>query len=134
MTLAHRHAAAAARQRRIIFQDDILANAAFRCGEVGTSRLDRLIDFYMSRLEAPNQIDSVWHEWGEGNTAVWPSEVLPRTENVFPAGGRRASTRSRRFSTRPGNAGARSSSPTGSTAPTTTTSSIPRTPSKAPPR
>ena len=84
MTLAHRHAAAAARQRRIIFQDDILANAAFRCGEVGTSRLDRLIDFYMSRLEAPNQIDSVWHEWGEGNTAVWPSEVLPRTENVFP--------------------------------------------------
>ena len=39
----------------------------------------------MSRLEAaPNQIDSVWHEWGEGNTAVWPSEVLPRTENVFP--------------------------------------------------
>ena len=84
MTLADRHAAAAARQRRIIFQDDILANAAFRCGEVGTSRLDRLIDFYMSRLEAPNQIDSVWHEWGEGNTAVWPSEVLPRTENVFP--------------------------------------------------
>ncbi len=84
MTLADRHAAAAARQRRIIFQDDILANDAFRCGEVSTSRLDRLIDFYMSRLEAPNQIDSVWHEWGEGNTAVWPSEVLPRTENVFP--------------------------------------------------
>ena len=76
---------AAARQRRIIFQDDILANDAFRRGEVGPSRLDRLIAFYMSRLEAaPNQIDSVWHEWGEGNTAVWPSEVLPRTENVFP--------------------------------------------------
>ena len=79
------HALAAARQRRIIFQDDILANDAFRCGEVGPSRLERLIAFYTSRLEAaPNQIDSVWHEWGEGNTAVWPSEVLPRTENVFP--------------------------------------------------
>lgn len=85
MTRDDPHAAAAARQRRIIFQDDILANSAFRRDEVGTSRLDRLIAFYMSRLEAaPNQIDSVWHEWGEGNTAVWPSEVLPRTENVFP--------------------------------------------------
>ena len=85
MTPADHHAAAAARQRRIIFQDDILANDAFRCDEVGPSRLDRLTAFYMSRLEAaPNQIDSVWHEWGEGNTAVWPSEVLPRTGNVFP--------------------------------------------------
>ena len=79
------HQQAIDRQRRIIFQDDVLANDAFRSEEIGPARLAKLVDFYMSRLDAgPNQIDSVWHEWGEGNTAVWPSEVLPRTENVFP--------------------------------------------------
>ena len=52
---------------------------------MGPERLRKLVDFYMSRLDAtPNQIDSLWHEWGEGNTAVWPSQVIPTTENVFP--------------------------------------------------
>ena len=82
---AREHIAAINRQRRIIFQDDVLANDVFRTDEVGTERLDKIIDFYMSRLdEQPNQIDSIWFEWGEGNTAVWPSEVIPCTENVFP--------------------------------------------------
>ena len=79
------HIEAANRQRRIIFQDDVLATRAFRTGEVSPERWQKIVAFYMSRLDgAPNQIDSVWHEWGEGNTAVWPSEVLPQTDNVFP--------------------------------------------------
>ena len=85
LTISHEHIEAINRPRRIIFQDDVLANDVFRTDEVGTERLDKIIDFYMSRLdEQPNQIDSIWFEWGEGNTAVWPSEVIPCTENVFP--------------------------------------------------
>ena len=85
LTISHEHIEAINRRRRIIFQDDVLANDVFRTNEVGTERLDRIIDFYMGRLdEQPNQIDSIWFEWGEGNTAVWPSELLPCTENVFP--------------------------------------------------
>lgn len=84
MNLSNDHIKAIERRRRIIFQDDVLANDAFRTDKVGPKRLNKLVDFYMSRLDPPNQIDSVWHEWGEGNTAVWPSEVIPQTENVFP--------------------------------------------------
>ena len=85
LPISSEHIKAINRQRRIIFQDDVLANDVFRIDEVGTERLDKIIDFYMSRLdEQPNQIDSIWFEWGEGNTAVWPSEVIPCTENVFP--------------------------------------------------
>ncbi|RKU10637.1 hypothetical protein C6502_10425 [Candidatus Poribacteria bacterium] len=85
LSISREHIAAINRQRRIIFQDDVLANGVFRNNEVGPERLDKIIDFYMSRLdEQPNQIDSIWFEWGEGNTAVWPSEVIPYTENVFP--------------------------------------------------
>ena len=85
LPISGEHIAAINRQRRIIFQDDVLANDVFRTDEVGTERLEKIIHFYMSRLdEQPNQIDSIWFEWGEGNTAVWPSEVIPCTENVFP--------------------------------------------------
>ena len=85
LSISDEHIEAINRQRRIIFQDDVLANDVFRTDEVGTERLDKIIGFYMSRLdEQPNQIDSIWFEWGEGNTAVWPSEVIPCTENVFP--------------------------------------------------
>ena len=85
LTISPKHIEAINRQRRIIFQDDVLANDVFRTDEVGTERLGKIIDFYMSRLdERPNQIDSIWFEWGEGNTAVWPSDVIPCTENVFP--------------------------------------------------
>ena len=85
LPISSEHIEAINRQRRIIFQDDVLANDVFRTDEVGTEQLDKIIDFYMSRLdEQPNQIDSIWFEWGEGNTAVWPSELLPCTENVFP--------------------------------------------------
>ena len=85
LTISSEHIEAINRQRRIIFQDDVLANDVFRTDEVGTERLAKIIDCYMSRLdEQSNQIDSIWFEWGEGNTAVWPSEVIPCTENVFP--------------------------------------------------
>ena len=85
LAISPKHIEAINRQRRIIFQDDVLANDVFRTDEVGTERLEKVVDFYMSRLdEQPNQIDSIWFEWGEGNTAVWPSEVIPCTENVFP--------------------------------------------------
>jgi len=83
--LTSEHIKAVNRQRRIIFQDDVLANQPFRIEPVSSKLLNHAIDFYMSRLdEKPNQIDSVWFEWGEGNTAVWPSNILPRTKNVFP--------------------------------------------------
>ena len=85
LPISDKHTEAINRLRRIIFQDDVLANDVFRNDEVGTERIDKIIDFYMSRLdEQPNQIDSIWFEWGEGNTAVWPSELIPCTENVFP--------------------------------------------------
>jgi hypothetical protein len=83
--LTPEHIEAVNRQRRIILQDDVLANDCFRNDSVGQERLKRVVDYYMSKLEkTPNQVDSVWFEWGEGNTAVWPSKVLPRTTNVFP--------------------------------------------------
>jgi len=85
MKLSQEHLEAVGRRRRIIFQDDVLATRAFRKGDISPERWNRIVDFYMSRLDAvPNQIDSVWHEWGEGNTAVWPSEVIPQTANRFP--------------------------------------------------
>ncbi len=85
MNLSPDHIAAAHRQRRIIYQDDVLCTRAFRQGEITTERWQKIVDFYMSRLDAaPNQIDSVWHEWGEGNNAVWPSKVLPETTFAFP--------------------------------------------------
>ncbi|AWT59639.1 MAG: hypothetical protein DF168_00832 [Candidatus Moanabacter tarae] len=85
MNLSNEHLVATNRERRIIFQDDILANSVFRSENHKPDRLTKIVDFYMSRFDSDNnQIDSVWHEWGEGNTAVWPSKILPRTENVFP--------------------------------------------------
>lgn len=85
MNLTPEHIEAASRQRRIIYQDDVLCTRAFRKGEITIERWQKIVDFYMSRLDAaPNQIDSVWHEWGEGNTAVWPSEVLPETSFACP--------------------------------------------------
>lgn len=85
ITLTPQHIEALNRQRRIIFQDDVLALDALRTETVGAEQLAKVVDVYMSRLdEESNQIDSVWHEWGEGNTAVWPSKILPRTKNVFP--------------------------------------------------
>ena len=85
MKLSDAHIEAIGHKRRIIFQDDILSNQALRSEEVSPERWDRIVDLYMSRQDAcPNQIDSVWHEWGEGNTAVWPSSVLPEAQIIFP--------------------------------------------------
>ena len=85
ITLTPEHLKAVNRQRRIIFQDDVLCGP-FRRDSVGEETLPKITAYYMSRLdEQPNQIDSVWFEWGEGNTAVWPSKVLPQTKNVFPS-------------------------------------------------
>ena len=83
-TLSSDHLEAVNRRRRIIFQDDVLTGP-FRRDVTGKEQLSEIIEYYMSRLdEHSNQIDSVWHEWGEGNTAVWPSKFLPCTKNVFP--------------------------------------------------
>ena len=84
VTLSSDHIDAVNRCRRIIFQDDVLCGP-FRSDSVGEEQLHEIIGYYMSRLdEQSNQIDSVWFEWGEGNTAVWPSKILPCTKNVFP--------------------------------------------------
>lgn len=83
--LSPRHVEAAKRQRRIILQDDVLATGVFRTETVGPEPSSKVIDVYMSRLdEVPNQIDSIWFGWGEGHTAVWPSQVIPETKNVLP--------------------------------------------------
>ena len=92
MKLNTEHIAAVNQRRRIIFQDDVLANDPFRFGpgrwgieNIRSKRFTEVIDYYMCRLDGKsNQIDSVWYEWGEGNTALWPSKVLPCTKNVFP--------------------------------------------------
>ena len=83
--LTPEHIEAVNRQRRIILQDDVLAKQCFRHDVVGQERMERVVDYYMSKLEeTPNQVDSIWFEWGEGNTAIWPSKVLPQTTNIFP--------------------------------------------------
>ena len=84
--LSPEHVEAANRQRRIIFQDDVYCNRSFFVTESASSELLRnILDYHMGILdEEPNQIDSVWCEWGRGNTAVWPSKILPRTRNGFP--------------------------------------------------
>lgn len=76
--LTSEHMEAVNRQRRIIFQDNVMcSNTPFTMERVGPSQLEETIAYYMARLDAePNQIDSVWHEWGEGNIAAWPSKVL----------------------------------------------------------
>ena len=92
INLTAEHRKAVDRQRRIIFQDDVLANEPFRLPPewwgIESAQSDRLglpVDYYMARIDQkPNQIDSIWFEWGEGNTAVWPSGVLPCASNVFP--------------------------------------------------
>ena len=59
--LTPEHIEAVNRQRRIILQDDVLAKQCFRHDVVGQERMERVVDYYMSKLEeTPNQVDSIW--------------------------------------------------------------------------
>ena len=83
--LSREHQEAANRLRRIIFQDAVPSSGMPFWEGVRPDQIDDAVNFYMSRLdEKPNQIDSVWYEWGEGNIAQWPSKVLPAAREVFP--------------------------------------------------
>lgn len=82
--LSAAHMAAANRRRRIILQPDVGAGAFYN-EELGPDRLQDAIDYHMSMLDEPgNQIDSVWWDWTEGNSAAWPSKVLPRQTALYP--------------------------------------------------
>lgn len=78
------HVAAVNRQRRIILQMDVGAGAFYN-ENLGPNRLADAIDYHLSPLdESGNQIDSVWWDWTEGNSASWPSKILPRQTAIFP--------------------------------------------------
>ena len=84
--LSKEHIQAVNRQRRIIFQDDVMCSGMpFTTERVGPDQLDEAVAYYMARLDfGPNQIDSVWYEWGEGNIAAWHSKILPPPPVYFP--------------------------------------------------
>lgn len=82
--LSPAHVAAVNRQRRIILQMDVGAGAFYN-EAIGPDRLPDAIDYHLSPLdEKGNQIDSVWWDWTEGNSASWPSKILPRQTAIFP--------------------------------------------------
>jgi len=86
VNLSEAHRKAAQRSRRIIFQDDVgCSGMPFTKKNLSPEQVDSAVGYYMSRLDAePNQIDSVWYEWGEGNIAQWRSKVLPTNREIFP--------------------------------------------------
>ena len=79
--LSKEHIEAVNRRRRIIFQYDI---CQFYVENVNPEQVDEVKAHFLSPFdETPNQIDSVWYEWGEGNTAPYPSRILPPQHPVF---------------------------------------------------
>jgi hypothetical protein len=72
------------RERRIILQMDVGAGAFYN-EAVGPDRLADVTDYHLSVIDEPNnQIDSIWWDWTEGNSASWPSEIIPRQTAIFP--------------------------------------------------
>jgi hypothetical protein len=84
-TLAAEHRKAVERPRRIIFQIDTNnPGFGFTSDSVGTDQLKDAIEFHTSMFDAgPNQVDSVWYEWGGGG-AQWPSKIMPRHHRHWP--------------------------------------------------
>ena len=81
ISLGKEHIEAANRLRRIIFQYDI---CQFYVENMNPEQADEVKAYFLSPFdETPNQIDSVWYEWGEGNTAPYPSRILPPQHPVF---------------------------------------------------
>jgi len=82
--LSAAHVAATNRRRRIILQMDVGAGP-FYSDAIGPTQLADAIDYHLSPIDQPkNQIDSVWWDWTEGNSASWPSQILPRQTAIFP--------------------------------------------------
>ncbi len=78
LELSPEHQGAVNRTRRIIYHHDSAANVNWDVKGVGPERIDDVVKYIVSPLDAqPNQIDSVWYDWGEGNQAIWPSKILP---------------------------------------------------------
>ena len=81
ISLSKEHVEAANRLRRIIFQYDI---CQFYVEDMNPEQAEEVKAYFLSPFdETPNQIDSVWYEWGEGNTAPYPSRILPPQHPVF---------------------------------------------------
>ena len=81
ISLSKEHIEAANRLRRIIFQYDI---CQFYVEHLKPELVEEVKAYFLSPFdETPNQIDSVWYEWGEGNTAPYPSHILPPQHPVF---------------------------------------------------
>lgn len=81
ISLSKEHIEAANRRRRIVFQYDI---CQFYVEHLKPELAEEVQAYFLSPFdETPNQIDSVWYEWGEGNTAPYPSQVLPPQHPVF---------------------------------------------------
>ena len=68
------------------FQDNVCwPGMPFTEKNLDPEQIDDSVNFYLSRIDvAKNQIDSVWYEWGERNTAYWSSKVLPLVREVYP--------------------------------------------------
>ena len=78
LELTPEHQRAVNRPRRIIYHHDSAANVNWDVKGVGPERIDDVVKYIVSPLDAqPNQIDSVWYDWGEGNQVIWPSKILP---------------------------------------------------------
>ncbi len=81
ISLSNEHTEAVKRRRRIIFQYDI---CQFYVEHLKPELVEEVKAYFLSPFdETPNQIDSVWYEWGEGNTAPYPSRILPPQHPVF---------------------------------------------------
>jgi hypothetical protein len=84
--LTTEHMAAVNRPRRIVAHQDVLAMEGVRSRDAFIpARVDDVVDHVLGYLDVEGtQVDSVWLDLGEGNTAVWPSEVLPRADQILP--------------------------------------------------
>lgn len=82
-SLTPSHMAAVNRRRRIILQSDVGAGAFYN-ENLDRKRLTDAIDYHLALLDERNQIDSIWWDWTEGNSAAWPSRILPRQTAIFP--------------------------------------------------
>lgn len=81
------HVAAAHRSRRIVVNYDIwgLCCDAAKADTHDRQTLDRLVQPYLQWLDdTASQLDSLWYCFGEGNTAHWPSRVLPVWKQYLP--------------------------------------------------
>ena len=81
VTLSKEHIAAINRDRQVIDNFDCL-DAFFRMESVDINLVRKLL---FELIDDPQtRLDSIWWNLGEGNTAIYPSKVIPTLENEKP--------------------------------------------------